>query len=56
MNNYATQFNANPCKVQKDKPKRAFKQSLMGDIYLASYSGKHFPKWGEIWKFIFEKK
>lgn len=46
MNNYATQFNANPCKAQKDKSKRAFKQSSMGDIYLASYSGNTLPKMG----------
>jgi hypothetical protein len=46
MNNYATQFNANPCKVQKDKSKRAFKPSLMGDISSTSCSGNTLPQMG----------
>jgi len=53
MNNYATQFNANPCKVQKDKSKRAFKQNLMGNIYLAYYSGNTLPQMGGNLEFYF---
>jgi hypothetical protein len=38
MKNYATQFNANPCKAQKDI------QTKLNGIYLTSSSGNTLPK------------